>query len=706
MRRNPNATVPCTTLDTWLGIRPKGEPSHGPSVVVGCRVPPLEAPAHGIVNDPVDSVLRSAAQAGAAKVKVTTTFEIDFPAATTPAQPGRSIEPGTSNASGALPNTSSNASSAVVFVGRDHPSDSEDDEEEVQPSSSAAASSLAPMHPSASRMVVHPGSPSMTFTFRKEAASNAENESRAEARSRLTSEWKELSGNMGTYRELSRMPGFKVLKTQCAPFGLKPCSALTCRAPIKLLSEFNQNSDRKDGRHGACRDCSNDPAAMAAASRKRKLDVEAEVEAKAARFLASGVEDEAREWLLPLLRTLGLEARATLEFRLADLAARRSDWPTDAWIPIQLKSNGVFKKDGTMKPNDRSDPRDGGGRGEFRQCTGYGGMLVVFVKSRRTEGEGTERSVWVCDGGEIEKRDMSEHINGTLGPRRIQPIDGSGGDAGIAAGVAAAIDAANPAWRRSWESINLEVEQKEHQCEAAGMLALRCAGFTVDFGGGGNQTVIDCSLSGPERWMHIGRTQAKTMNIKTGMAYAAHFVKGVRHRPYGESDPLDALAELAIVESRGVYYILYAFQHRNALVYNGVFSHGGYRGKPRSPGKTCIYPELGIFQKWLTGKTRKKSRNEDNMWLRKPCYGLRVPVEITPAAAEAARLPWSWVEKHAKPVAAPDAFPSPAELEQLRQDIAQSDRSEALAADDDDEEEEIDYADYDTDDEEEVSHLE
>eukprot|EP00966_Prymnesium_polylepis_P055308 1279044-Prymnesium_polylepis.1 len=67
MRRNPNATVPCTTLDAWLGIRPKGEPSHGPSVVVGSRVPPLEAPAHGIVNDPVASVVRSAADAGAAK---------------------------------------------------------------------------------------------------------------------------------------------------------------------------------------------------------------------------------------------------------------------------------------------------------------------------------------------------------------------------------------------------------------------------------------------------------------------------------------------------------------------------------------------------------------------------------------------------------------------------------------------------------------
>jgi hypothetical protein len=142
-------------------------------------------------------------------------------------------------------------------------------------------------------------------------------------------------------------------------------------------------------------------------------------------------------------------------------------------------------------------------------------------------------------------------------------------------------------------------------------------------------------------------------------------------------------------------------------MYNGVFAHAGYRGKGRSPGKTTVYPELGIFQKWLTGKTRKQSRKGGSTWLLKPCYGLRVPVEITPAAAEAAGLPWDWVTKHARPVAAPDAFPSPVELDKLGRDIAKSDRSEALAADDDDEEEEIDYADGgDTDDEEEVYHLE
>jgi hypothetical protein len=511
---------------------------------------------------------------------------------------------------------------------------------------------------------------------------------------------------MGTYTGLGTMPEFERLAEECAPFGLKPCSALTCRAPIKPLSEFGKHSKAKNGRKAACRGCCNDPAA-AAASRKRKLDVGEAVAAKATRFSAIGVEDEAREWLLPLLEALGLEARATLEFRLADLAARRPDWPTDAWIPIQLKSDGVFKKDGTVKPNDRSHGEKGGGRGAFHSCTGYAGMLVVFVKSRRAEAGGTARSVWVCDGGEIDTTNMHEHINGTLGPRCIQPIDGADGDACLAAGVAAAIDTATPAWRRTWESINLEVEHKDQQCEAACMLALRVAGFTVDFGTGGNQTVVDCHVCGPEMWMRIGHTQAKTLDIKTGMAPARHRVKGVRDRPYDEDDPLDALAELAIVKSGDRYYLVYAFQPRDALLYNGVFAHGGYRGKARSPGKTSICPELGIFQKWLTGKTRTRSRRKDNMWLRKPCYGLRVPVEITPAAAAAARLPWSWVEKHAKPVTAPDAFPSAAELEQLRQDIAKSDRSEALAADDDHEEEEIDYADGgDTDDENELPHLE
>jgi hypothetical protein len=504
-------------------------------------------------------------------------------------------------------------------------------------------------------------------------------ESLDEARARFERTWRELRGNMGTRRHLGAVPVFKKLSAECASVGLKPCSALSCRKPIQKLSGFFKSGCTKDGMNTKCRACNHDPAA-AAAARKRKREAEAAVEAKGARFSACDVEDEAREWLLPLLRALCLEARAAHEFRLADIAVRRPDWPPDTWMPVQLKSDGVFKKDGTTKPNDMPHSKAGCGGGDFNHCAGYEGMLVVFVKSRRAEGGGTARYAWVCGGGEIKTSSMVEHTDGTLGPPRLPPIDGAGGDAGLAAGVAAAVDAADPAWRRSWESIFLEVERETQQREVAGMLALRVAGFNVDFGEGGNQTAVDCRLSGPEEWMCIGGAQAKTLDIKTGRVNAHHFVNGVDHQPYSESYPLDALVEIAIVASGGAYYLLYAFQPRHALLYNGVFAHEGYRGKPRSSGKMTIYPPLGIFERWLTGETKKQSFDKRNEWLLKPSYNWRVPVEITPAAAAAVGLPWEWVEAHAKPAAAPGAFPSQAQLDKLQQRIEQSDAMLAAAA--------------------------
>jgi hypothetical protein len=180
--------------------------------------------------------------------------------------------------------------------------------------------------------------------------------------------------------------------------------------------------------------------------------------------------------------------------------------------------------------------------------------------------------------------------------------------------------------------------------------------------------------------MCIGGAQAKTLDIKTGRVNAHHCVNGVDHQPYSESDPLDALVELAIVESGGAYYLLYAFQPRHALLYNGVFAHEGYRGKPRSPGKTSIHPPIGIFERWLTGETKKMSFTKNTEWLLKPSYNWRVPVEITPAAAAAAGLPWAWVERHAKPAKAPGAFPSQALLSELQKRIEQSDAMLAAAA--------------------------
>jgi hypothetical protein len=492
---------------------------------------------------------------------------------------------------------------------------------------------------------------------------SAPSESLDEARARFERTWRELRGNMGTKIQLGTIPEFKQLAAECAPLGLKPCASLTCRTPINLRKEFWVGSS-------FCRSCSKNPE-MKTSVHKRKLEASEMVQDRGVRFLSLTVEDEARDWLLVLLRKKGLEVRATPEFRRADLAVRSLEWNTDKWLPVQLKSDGMYKMDGRAKPNDRSEPKSGHGCASFQKCNKYEGMLVVFVKSRLKEDGGTARYVWVCTGDEIEQYYMNEHVDGTLGMPRIPPICGFNDD-DIATGVVDVLSTADPELHRSWESIWLEVEGSAQQREVALMLALRACGFAIDFGFG-NQTVVDCTISGTEDWQNIGSTQVKTVDTKTGASPVRHCVNGVTQRPYSYHDMFDTLLEGAIVKARETYYVFYAFQPRHALLLNGVFHHDGYDKRPWSAGKTSISPPLGIFEQWLTGKKQKQPFTKNNEWLLKPSYNWRVPVEITRDNAAAAGLPWEWVEKHSKPAADPSAFPSQAQLDKLQQRIEQSD---------------------------------
>ena len=416
-----------------------------------------------------------------------------------------------------------------------------------------------------------------------------------------------------------------------------------------------------DGKQRAarCKKCaSGGGKAAAAASAKKKLkrkrDEEAEPEARS----NGAVEDEAMEWLVGLLEARGFEVAVTPEFRKADAAVRRPEWPEDAWLPIQLKSDGVHRDDGTHKPN---DSKGGSGRATFKHCLDYEGMLLVCVKSRVANAKGdVARSVWVRRGDDVKTDSLHENKDGVLAPK----ADNIPRLSDAASGLADAIDTAPPSLRRSWFSIWIEVEDEDQRKEAAIMLALRVAGFTVRIPTG-FQTVIDCYLDGT-----LGATQVKTYTIEYRSANACHRSKGRPRRAYHKDDGIDTLLEGVIVESGGRYFLLYAHQPADALLEHGVFAHGGYRGLPESTGKTCIHPPLGIFRRWLTGKAGEQRKIEKTAWLRKAAFGFRPPVELTEEKAREVGLPWEWVTDAATPAARPSAEPTDEQLEGLAASIA------------------------------------
>lgn len=436
---------------------------------------------------------------------------------------------------------------------------------------------------------------------------------------------------------------FKKLAARCAKHGYKPCSSLVCKEGVLPVAMFCKNAKSSDGLMLKCKTCDNDPV-VAAASRERKQATGATLRTTTV-FDAVGVEDEAREYLIAELKERGVEAVATSEFRLADVAVRLSDWPAGMWLRVQLKANGLYKKHGkTPKPNNRSHPDNGGGRAAFAHCNGYDGLLMVFVKSRLDANKQIERSIWCCNGDAIGGDQASEHVDGTLGTKKV-PL-------GSIEKLVGAIEASTLP-RMTLEAIDDEITLKTQRKEATIMRAIQATGKTVEFPFG-NQTSVDCHVDGVA-------TQVKTYDPKSRAANAKHRVNGKKGQPYTAADGVDQLVEGVIVKSGETFYLLHAKQPLDALLYNGVFGHTEpYRGHAPAPGKGTISLPLGIYSEWVTGEPQPSRKCETTAWLTDDAFGFRPPVEIVPGAHG---IPPEWLEEAAWVAKNPAALPTPAVLE-------------------------------------------
>jgi len=446
----------------------------------------------------------------------------------------------------------------------------------------------------------------------------------------------------GKYSNLGRAPEFKKLNSELTELDLKACSSWPCLHPIQSTTQFHQNRTN-------CKLCEHGEGERArlAAVKRAKMAVANAVAAEDDKFVPFKVENVASDWLIPEMATRGIELPKNGEFRTADNGARLVGSTEDSWLQVQLKANGPFKKDGTPMPNDRSQD----GCAHFAQCTGYAGMLMIFVKTRIADADGKRvYTVWACDGSDMTNDHPGEHTNGTLGSDSIAPI---------------ALDALAERIRTStlprvtWEHMFLDVTLPEQRKEIVLMLATRASGVTVVFPVG-NQTAVDCHVDGVAE-------QAKTFNIDAGVASAGHRVNGHSGIAYTANDGIERLREGVIVKSGDKYYLLYAHQPLHELLVHGIFAHDGYRGRPPSTGQGNISVPLGIFGQWLRGKDRYVK--EPCKWLEKnKALGFRRPIEIKPGDYG---IPIGWLNAAAQDAAKPDKFPSEAQLDELDAQIAE-----------------------------------
>ncbi|MDA9603531.1 hypothetical protein N9S30_00085 [bacterium] len=454
--------------------------------------------------------------------------------------------------------------------------------------------------------------------------------------------WKSIKDDAwGKSLTLGRVQAFKKLNSDLVDMGLKACTSWDCRHPIKQMSQFFKHGD---GLYLDCKPCSNGDGKRArlAASERARMAVANAVAADDDKFSRIDVENVASDWLIAEMATRGIELPKTGEFRTADNGARPVGSTEDSWLQVQLKANGPFKNDGkTPLPNDRLF---GSGRAGFSACTGYIGMLMIFVKTRINADGDRVYSVWTCDS-DITNDHPSENADGTLGPMRT---------AQITLEVLAERIRTPTLPRVTWEHMFLDVTHVNLRKEIVLMLATRATGATVEFPVG-NQKAVDCHVDGVAE-------QVKTFNITNGNANAGHTVKGYSSRAYTAEDGIERLREGMIIKSGEKYYYMYACQPLHELLVHGIFAHNGYRRLPRSAGQNTISIPPGPFQMWLKGEKRSRAVDKQCQWLERPAFGFRRPIEIKPGDYG---IPIEWLEDAAQEAANPDNFPSQAQLDEL-----------------------------------------
>ena len=460
-------------------------------------------------------------------------------------------------------------------------------------------------------------------------------------------------------KQLGYYPAFKELQAECVAQGHKVCSSFVCPHLVLPFERFSVRKKSKKGLQSRCKACANNPATTTAAQ-EQKLRVATTVEARVVKSTIE-TENEVTAFLLARLPELGVEVMLTWEFRRPDLLIRWPSWPEGKFFPVQLKTDGAFKEDGTVKPND-----SGGGAAIFYGCTGYAGLLVLFVKTRVDAAGDLERNFWGTEK-KLTKAAQKEHVGGTLGERRLksEPLADI-----LNAHVPEDVAKLKPEYTLvTQEEAFWDIPNRKQRKEVVGTCLMRLVGHTVTFPSG-NQGRIDAYLT----FDHCTQaTQTKVYKISSRFLNVDCKRNGKRSVPYHADDGVDQVLGYCIVRYRGRtrstdrLWMLYALLSREALVRNGVFASAADAGIPASPGTTSVCIPGGVFAGLLG--THEKSTDKQTKWLNALEHGWRDAIELSEETCERqAGVPWKHVLDAA--VEVDGEMPSDAELAEHRRKLA------------------------------------
>lgn len=351
-------------------------------------------------------------------------------------------------------------------------------------------------------------------------------------------------------------------------FGYCICSRQNCNSRIQSKNNFSTDSQAPFGKLRLCKYCDHTPSN--ALNYAREYREQKAMEAGTKRHNCD-TEDIFARWIQAKFKTYGWEVEILPEARLNDVLVRRKDWENDMWIGVQLKTDGAYHDDGTLKPDIVE-----GQKGKFSHCHGYvhsKHIQLLFGKFRKQHEEDEyDVTLWQMSANQAENASNSTikvNMNNEIG-YKCGKDETEFRQKGLSKDFQEFFDTCQhlyldgKVW--AYREAFLCIDERNNVCkEVALMIALS-----------ENKLIENAELEYPLGNAHIydcfqkeKKYQCKSIYLGDGRVSLCHNVNGVAHIRYKEEDEFDSFIFGKLIHKENKYYAMYVVVEKNtALYYN------------------------------------------------------------------------------------------------------------------------------------------
>jgi len=349
------------------------------------------------------------------------------------------------------------------------------------------------------------------------------------------------------------------------------CSRQDCNSRIQSENNFAKDSTASFKKKRICKYCDHKQSNAMNDARDNR-----EQRARQAGMKKNNTvtEDIFAQWIQAEFKRYGWEVLILPEARLNDVLIRHKDWQHDMWIGVQLKTDGAYHDDGTLKP-DIIDFQ----KGKFSHCHGYvhsNHIQLLFGKFRKQYEEAEyDVTLWQMSAKQADNasgRDIRVNMDNDIGydlgkdKKRFR-------EKRLSEDYQEFFDKCQNLYSdgRVWtyREAFLCIDQKNNACkEVALMIALSenklIENAELEYPRG-NAHIYDCFQTGKKKY------QCKSIRLPSGKVSLSHRVNGFEAIRYKEEDDFDSFIFGKILQREDKYYVIYLVVEKNMAL---QFSEG------------------------------------------------------------------------------------------------------------------------------------